>query len=162
MRKRLLCLFLCLALSGCGVSSRYNEPVIFYYLRETYQYSDSSGVISAEVREAVGHRDSLSYLLALYLMGPSEEDLRSPFPKDVRILSVEQGSTSIHLELNEAAAHLSDAELSLACACLTLTCAGLTGAEVVTVTSGARSITMTPDSLTLYDDVTPATTEETQ
>ena len=95
-------------------------------------------------------------------MGPVDEDLRSPLPADVRILSVEQSSTTIRLQLNEASDAMTDTEFSLACACLTLTCTKLTGADSVTLCGTTRSITMTRDSLTLYDDVTTTPTEETQ
>lgn len=163
--KGLFCLILCLSLvlSGCGVlSAGVKEPVTFYYLQSQWQYGNPDGIIASEIREASGHRDSLPYLLALYLMGPVDEDLRSPLPADVRILSVEQSSTTIRLQLNEASDAMTDTEFSLACACLTLTCTELTGADSVTLCGTTRSITMTRDSLTLYDDVTTTPTEETQ
>ena len=163
--KRLISLafLLCLTLTGCGkFGERIKEPVTFYYLRAEYQYGSDSGVIGSEEREASGHRENLSYLLALYLMGPSGEDLVSPIPRGIRFLSVEQADTLITLNLSDTASALTDAEYSLACACLTLTCLDLTEAETVTVTSGSRSVTMTRDNLILYDSSMTAPTEETQ
>lgn len=163
--KRLISLafLLCLTFTGCAkFGDRIKEPVTFYYLRAEYQYGSDSGVIGSEEREASGHRENLSYLLALYLMGPSGEDLVSPIPRGIRFLSVEQTDTLITLNLSDTASVLTDADYSLACACLTLTCLDLTEAETVTVNSGTRSVTMTWDNLILYDSSMTAPTEESQ
>ena len=74
MLKRLLAclLILCLFLSGCSVmGERIKEPVIFYYVCKNYQ-KDMNQVISAEIREAAGHREDLPYLLALYSIPSSQ------------------------------------------------------------------------------------------
>ena len=158
-----LAFFLCLLFTGCGqFGARIKDPVTFYYLRAEYQYSTEFGVIASEEREASGHRDNLSYLLALYLIGPSGEELVSPIPRGVRFLSVEQADRMITLNLSDTSAVLTDAEYSLACACLTLTCLDLIGTDAVTINSGARSVTMTRDNLILYDSSMTAPTEETQ
>lgn len=158
-----LMLLLCLVFPGCATTGeRFKEPVTFYYLREEYPYGTGESVIATEEREASGHRSDLGYLLALYLMGPSAESLVSPVPKGIRILSVEQASTGIHVELSDTSEVLTDAAFSLASACLTLTCLDLTGTEKVTITSGSRSVTMSRDSLTLFDSSMLSATEETQ
>ena len=118
-------------------------------------------VIVAEEREAYGHGRDLSYLLAFYLMGPMKEGLVCPLPEGTGIVSVEQASSGISLVLTDTLETLSDADYSLACACLTLTCLNITGGEKVTITSGSRSVTMTRNTLTLFDGGT-AETEETQ
>ena len=164
MKRRIVLAFLlCLILTGCGqLGERIKEPVTFYYLRAEYQYSTEFGVIGSEEREASGHRDNLSYLLALYLIGPSGEELVSPIPRGIRFLSVEQVDRMITLNLSDTSAVLTDAEYSLACACLTLTCLDLIGTDAVTINSGARSVTMTRENLILYDSSMTAPTEETQ
>ncbi|MCI7808510.1 hypothetical protein MR626_04370 [bacterium] len=163
MRKGLcLLLVLCLFLSGCTLTREgQNEVVTFYYLREEYQYGAENSVIVAEEREASGHGRDLSYLLAFYLMGPMKEGLVCPLPEGTGIVSVEQASSGISLVLTDTLETLSDADYSLACACLTLTCLNITGGEKVTITSGSRSVTMTRNTLTLFDGGT-AETEETQ
>lgn len=163
--KRHLCLILslCLLLGGCGYSdTRFTETVTFYYLRNTYQSGASDGVIAGEDRQVPADRDSLSYLLSLYLMGPAEDDLRLPLPQGTRILAIEQNEQSVHLTLSEDAGSLTDVEFSLAAACLTMTCIGLTGVQTVTAACGEHSVTMGADSLTLFDTITEETTEETQ
>lgn len=163
--RRLLCLMIVigLTLSGCGIfADDGREPVTFYYLRAEYQYGAADSVIGTETRDVGSRRESLSYLLSLYLMGPADEELQSPFPNGVQILSAEQTDSGVSLQLSETSEILTDAEFSLACACLTLTCANLTDSDQVTVNSGSRSVTMSPSTLTLSDSVTPSATEETQ
>lgn len=156
-------LFLCMLLPGCGTSSEHiKEPVTFYYLQSEYSYGTENGVIAAEEREASGHRRDLNYLLALYMMGPSSENLTSPVPRGTKILSVEQTGTDVQLYLSDTADTLTDAEFSLACACLTLTCLDLSSAEEITVTCGSRSVTMNYENLILFDSSTAVPTEETQ
>lgn len=157
--KRFLCLFLilCLFLSGC--SSRLKEPVTFYYIRSEYQ-EDMDSIIKSEEREASGHRNDFSYLLALYMMGPADEDLRSPLPYGTIILKSDLKSTGIQLELSDTSKTMTDAEFSLACACLALTCLDYTQANTITINSGDRSVTMSRDTLILHDTYNAVTTEE--
>lgn len=158
--KRITCLILIFSflLSGCGFfGARIKDPVTFYYLCEAYQ-EELCCVIGSEEREASGHTGDLPYLLALYQMGPTDDELRSPLPTGTRITAQIQDG-HIALELSDAVLSLSDIDFSLACACLTLSCLDATGAEDVTVQSGDRIITMNRDSLTLLDTIEP--TEET-
>lgn len=162
--KRLFCLILaaCLLLSGCSLSSGgVREPVRFYYLRSEYQYDTPDGVIASEIREAAGHTHDLPYLLALYLIGPSEDELVSPIPRGTRIYSAVTEGDTVTLTLSDTGKTMTDGEFSLACACLALTSMEITGAGAVTIQSGERNVTMTSDNLTLYDGG-PAATEETQ
>ena len=154
--KRFFCLFLCLCLFLPGCSGELmKNPVTFYYPRREYQYGAEDGVISGEQREASGHADDLRYLLSLYLIGPSSDELVSPLPWGTRLLGVSRENGTVTLELT-------DTEFTLACACLTMTTLSITGGDEVTITSGSRSVTMSRDSLTLIDDSTASTTEETK
>ena len=154
-------ILLCLLLCGCG--QRLKEPVTFYYLNANFE-EDMSTVILSEQREASGHRHDLSYLMALYLMGPTEEDLRSPIPRGTRIYTSAYSEDSVELNLSDTDKTLTDSEFSLACACLSLTCLDLTEAQSVTISSGSRSLTMTRDALLLSDSILSVTEqqEETQ
>lgn len=166
--KRMIALLLVLSLffSGCGIfTDRIQVPVTFYYVRSNYQ-SDMGDVIASEEREASGHVGDLRYLMALYLMGPTDEDLISPIPPGTRIFSAEHTPDSVNLEMTDTSQALTDAEFTLACACLTLTCLSITDVQEVNITSGTRSVTMTKDSLNLYDNsaenAATATTEATE
>lgn len=152
------CIFLlifCFVISGCSLSrERIKEPVTFYYLNAEYQFFSQDGVIVSEEREASGHRDDLSYLMALYLMGPSQEGLISPIPRGTRIYFTEQTADNVTLKLSDTAQTMSDIDFSLACACLSLTCLGLTDSDTITIISGERSVTMGEKDLTLFDTYT--------
>lgn len=159
-----LLLLLSLLLCGCGPSGQHlKDPVTFYYLLDKYEhdykYGEEPVVFAPEEREASGHRNDLNYLLALYLIGPSEEGLRSPVPWGTRVLELEESGKHITLKLSDTTSSMSDIDFTRACACLTLTCLDLTDADKVTVQSGDRSVTMTRDTLILFDDST--TVEET-
>jgi len=139
-------------LSGCSIEgSDSDDTLTFYYLENTYTYGADGAVMDSELRDASGHRRDLSYLMALYLMGPTEEDHTMPLPPGTRIYGTVLEDGNITLQLSEAAINMSDAELSLASACLSLTCFGFSDAESVCVQAGERSVTMTRDSMTLYD-----------
>jgi len=162
--RRFLCsiLALCFLLCGCAIQAeRMKQPVTFYYVRSGYA-ENMSEVIGSEERDASGHRGELSYLLALYLMGPSQEGLHSPFPHSTRILSMEQADSRLTLTLSDTSGVMTDADFSLACACVALTCLDLTGAESITIISAERTVTIGRDNLALFDGSTPAATEETQ
>ena len=164
--KRFACvtLTICLLLSGCGIfSERMLEPVTFYYLQSEYQFGQDSSVIVSEQREASGHRQDLSYLLALYLMGPSEEEHVTSLPAGTRIIKLHQINDEIRMELTETNHVMSDLEFTLACACLSQTCLGMTDAKTITITYRGSTVSMTAESLMLFDDsASGASTEETQ
>lgn len=152
MKRRFLCLILVLSLllSGCSYfGERIKEPVTFYYLCDNYQ-EDLCCVIVSEEREASGHAGDLSYLLALYLMGPTNDEYVMPLSAGTRITS-HIDEDHVLLELTSTSQALSDIDFSLACACLTMTCLEIVDAEDVTVRSGDREKTMNLRTLTLYD-----------
>ena len=160
--KRAFCVFLffCMMLSACGnFGERIKQPVTFYYVRSQSQYFTNDGVIVSEEREASGHRNDLSYLLAIYLMGPIQEDHRSPLPEGTKLYTVSPGAESTEIRLSDLDDLLSDADYALACACLAKTCFGLTETEEVTIFSGERSLSLTADSMYEFDNI-PETTEE--
>lgn len=150
--KRLICILLMLPLlSGCGLlAERIKDPVTFYYIRKNYQ-KDMGSVIASELREASGHRDDLSYLLALYSMGPSSEELTSLFPVNSRIFPTEHTKEGIVLSLSEIPDSMTDAEYSLVSACLALTFMELTEAPQITVISEGRSVTINNENIMLYE-----------
>ena len=159
--KRIIAIFLLTALLLTGCGNRLKEPVTFYYIRAGYE-EDMSAIIGSEQREASGHRDDLDYLLALYLMGPAEEDLSSPLPAGTSVLAAEQDGAVVTLELSDSSDSMTDAQFTLAGSCLTLTCLEITDAEYITINSGSRSVTMDAEGLLLQDLVTGSRTEETK
>ncbi len=158
--KRILCslliICLCSGIVGCGFAGQ--EEAKFYYRQAEFQYGAQEGAIIAENHSIAGHEGDLPYLIMLYLSGPVTEEIRSPFPKNTLLVSATQEKSSVVIELSSLDASLTDSEFSLACACMTLTCIDITGAHAVTINSGSRSVTITADTLVLYDDCTPTET----
>ena len=161
-RFMIVLLTVCLILSGCSFGGEWiKEPVTFYYVRENYQ-KDMEQVLSSEVREAAGHRDDLSYLLALYSMGPSNDGLLSLLPKNTSIIPTERTNYSIALTLSENTQNMTDADFTLASACIAMTCMDLMEIQQVTVISGDRSITIREDNLMLNNSIVKKPQEETK
>lgn len=153
-------LAVCLLLSGCRLDSAF-ETASFYYLDAGYA-DRMSDPIRKEQKEITGHAGDLSYLMHLYLMGPSGEGLKSPLPGSCTLISIENREGVIQVKLSDTRSSLTESEFSLACACLALTILDFTQAQAVTITSGTRKVSMNTQTLTLYDSGTPAATEETQ
>lgn len=149
--KRLICLLFCLLLSGCSMVGEWiKEPVTFYYVHANYQ-KDMEQVIVSEVREAAGHREDLSYLLALYSMGPSKDSYMSLLPRYTQIIPAERTSDAIVLKLSENALPMTDADFTLASTCLALTCMEISNVQQITVECGDRKVTINVDNLLLDD-----------
>ena len=154
--KRLISLFaaacLLLSLTGCSFfSSPIQNPVKFYYQREEYVYGQPDGVISFEERDGTSHIKDIAYLLRLYLMGPHDEELVSPFPPGLLITAIRQGTGTLILTLTDALSSVSEAQQTVACACLALTGMDITGHDTVILIWTDEMVTMTRDTLTLYD-----------
>ena len=153
--KRVGCLLLMfwLLFSGCSITGdRIKEPVTFYYVHENYR-KNMDEVIMSEVREAAGHRDDLEYLLALYSIGPSADDLKSLLPRGTIISVTEYMDDQIVLSLSDTVLTLTDADFTLASACIAMTCMDLSDVQQITVVCGERNITIRQDNLLLYSSM---------
>lgn len=153
--KQLLCIFLACLMLVCLTSCSSEDPnaITFYYCREpeAYRFFEETGVIGRETRDITGHRNDLRYMVSLYLAGPMEEELISPFTKATRLVSAELSGREIHIELSGHNKIMTDSEFSLACACLTLTCMDFMDCDAVTIVSGERTMTMNTENIFLYD-----------
>lgn len=159
--KRSLVLFLLISflLAGCTSSSeQITDSVNFYYVRTAY-LEDMTSLIEPEHRDAAGHKDDLSYLLALYLIGPASEELVSPIPEDTELLSAVEWNGAITITISDTEKTMTDPQFALSCACLSMTCMELTESETVTIISGTRTITMTSSNLSLTDNAITVTEE---
>ena len=154
--KQFLCvlLMLCLCFRFAGCAGSMDDSITFYYCRDpkAYQYYAADAVVATERRDLSGHRNDVPYLLRLYLAGPLEEDLQSPFPRNTHLIHAGQDAGRIEIDLSSLDETMTDASFSLACACLTKTCIDYFGCEEVTVRSGSRSITMSDETIVLFDN----------
>ena len=177
MRKVIaLLLSMLLLLSGCSLAlDNIKEPVEFYYLRACSTPDDhktyfTEGAIAPETREATGRRQDLYYLLSMYLRGPQDSQLVSPFPTGSTVVKIRQEDRKLTVYLNAVAANLEDFDLTLANACLAKTCLALADVDTVYIESRGIndkilfSATMTADDLILKESPPPSTDgpEETQ
>lgn len=142
-------------LSACAmITPAAESSTTFYYLRKEYLYGGNSSVIAPEEKSTSGSRMSLSYLIALYAMGPTVEEYIMPYPTGTRISCSEHDNGDVVLSLSDDASVLSDSEFTLASTCLALTCFDAIGCSRVTVKIGERSITMSRGSIVLKDNHT--------
>ena len=165
MKRLLSCILVAiLLLSGCGTSAeRVRDPVTFYYMRANPEtLRNGEDLFVGEVREAAGHRQDLSYLMALYLIGPTAEGLCSPIPRGTKISEVTIEESALHITMSDTEKAMTDIEYALACTCLSMTFLELTSAQSVTITSGERSITMDRSTLVLADRTPTNETEAIQ
>lgn len=163
MMKRVLCLLLAslllAGLLGCHYSDSGDilEPVEFFYPRRSrnFVYGSADGVIASEIREASGHTDDLHYLISMYLRGPQDSDLRSPFPGGCVPEEIRIEDDILHIRLSEEFSSLENMELTLACAALAKTCFAMTDSRYVHINSlsEGKSITIQlgADTLLLAD-----------
>ena len=134
--KRAVCLLMILCLLGsacaCGKDTSA-EPVRFFYLRnpDRYHYGSAEGVVSSEERDASGHTSDVKYLLTLYLQGPVDEMLRSPFPADLKLLDLTRRENNLYITLNSTFLSLKGMDLTLACVCLARTSFSLVDVQAV-------------------------------
>lgn len=146
----LLSFLLIVPLIGCENASD-PDAVLFYYSRKEFQYHSADSVIVAEEREISNPSRDLGYLLPLYLVGPLDESLVSPFPAGTRLERVSLGNDTLTLELSDLDGILTDPQFSLACGCIALTGFEYCQSDSITVISGQRTIQIDRDSLILSD-----------
>lgn len=158
-----LIVLLLFASTGCNQGSTdFLEPVNFYYCNDIAA-DDPSGnafynIFVAEVHEGAGYTDNLQALLSLYLQGPIDASLVSPFPAELQIISVEEADSKISIVVSNELASLTGLDLTIACACLSMTVMELLPCDSVQISAESalldkhRAITMTQDLLVLIDD----------
>lgn len=162
-------LLLCVGLSLCACSSDLPEAMNFYYLRsgDAIRYGTEDGLIAAEQREVPGNLETPEAFLSLYLAGPLNTTLHSPFPEGTEVEHLVLHQNSLILVMNDTLQNLSGVERTAAYACLARTCfSWLDVKEIVvllpeTETQESFSITLTRDSFLFLDESLPAETSKT-
>lgn len=147
--KRILCLLCLIALLLCGCGK--DEKTTFYYKPVDLLSELNSPVISPETRNITGYSDNPQFLISLYLTGPLDKSMQSPFPEGTKLKSLQINNQQMIVELYDLPQNISDSDFSLACACLTMTCMEFSDLESVMILCGNRSVTMNRNILTLSD-----------
>ena len=148
----LLAGILIFTMSGCGQGAR-NDKVSFYYPRAEFRYGDPQGVMVPETHDVSGHSDDLRYLLALYLQGPSDQELLDPFPAGTILVDVLLEEETAFITLSSGAAVLEGIELTIACACLAETCFAITDVQQVHIKSLVAASGQYVDTVITRDSV---------
>ena len=168
--KRTLCLLLSLLLllSLCACTEPevpdldLFQPFDFYYRTAEVDFDSGSGPIRAETRDLGENGMSDEALIALYLGGPEDETLVSPFPAQTRLKSIQSGATLLRVVLSEEYAQLQGVDASIADACLAKTLLALGSFRRIRISSvdekGAelRSVVLEEDDILLSDMQTDA------
>ena len=150
----LLAGILLLSCSGCVRDPQASE-VPFYYRRAEFDFGTPDGIIAQELHDVSGHTNDLRYLLALYLQGPSDQELILPFPEGTVLAELTQERKTVTITLSAAASGLEELDLTIACVCLAQTCFAICDAQQVHIQSpvspAGKSVdmTITRDSLLL-------------
>lgn len=158
----LLCAALMLPLSGCGEEASYQYPITFYYQGTDLSYDAQCTAIAGETREGADY-DTLEQILLDYLQGPVSENLATPFPAGLALVSVTLTEDTLHLTFSKHLAELSGLQLTVACCCIARTCLELTEAENICICAegsllyGEQSVTWNRDNMILIDTVTDIT-----
>ena len=168
--KRSFCFLLILSLliiPGCAKESP-EETLSFYYCRKEFAYGTETGIIVPEQRSLPGHEDDLEYLLHMYVEGPLDDSLVSPFPKGTLLQGFTYSDATLYVTLNEPFAQLDGIDHTIAAACIAYTGFDLTPAEKVVIKCnsqryGNKSITLYRDSVLFRDDsIAPDPTQPPQ
>ena len=154
--KRRLCILLIgvlmLALTACTRESM-DSQVPFYYIQAEFDYGMPDGVIASEFHDLSGHQNDLRYLLALYLQGPSDPELRLPFPSGTILVDLTQERREVTITLSSTAAMLEGTDLTIACACLAETCFAISDVQQVHIQSLASASGQIVDAIFTRDSL---------
>ena len=164
--KRFTCLILALllALSATACSARKpaaKVPVDYYYPypMDEIAYNGQPTIMDSEQRESLGHEGDWVYLLNEYFKGPVSDELVSPFPARLTVVSLEIIGDMVSLELSNPLGQLTGIDLTVACSCISQTCLGMIPeinkvqiSAADTLLEGSKWVIMTRDSMMLLDD----------
>ena len=161
MKKRIAAaLALMLALTACGISQAPQEEETGYLLYYLAENEDARGgdlirgsYEDLPVAEDASVEAKAKAVVRQLIAGSSDGSLRSPFPEDVRLLSLSIQDRRATVDLSSGFSQLSGVELAMADYCLTLSLTGLEGISAVAVTSQGRAVGQQPKQLFYERDV---------
>lgn len=155
----ILCVFLMFSMIACNRNAEnIQEPANFYYCTSNNGYTSVQPVISPEIREIIQCEKDIYQILKLYLSGPQSDQMYSPFPAGVQLISVQQEENKVFVVLSSEYSQLTGFDLSVACACLGLTIFNLTEYNDISIRAqenlldGNESIDLSREDLLLTDD----------
>lgn len=155
-------LLLAVTLTACtnpaAPMSQMLNPADLYYCKTEVCHGIEDGVIGAQTVDLGETPPELDRFLQVYLSGPTEQTLESPFPTNTEVQSVTAANNTVTVQLGGAYAELSGIQATVADACLARTLLDYTGAEkiLLTVADDAgqtlRSRKIAHSDILLFDD----------
>lgn len=160
MKNKCLSLVLLLTLlCGCAATrtEQYENPIRFYYCRTEVAYDQPGGTLESELRDLKDRQIEINEILRLYLAGPVEQTLVSPFPAGLTAIDAGVQDGTLTVRLGTEYARLRGAERTTAAACLTLTMTQIRGVSRVCIETEEdvvpeqRAVVYTAADFLLYD-----------
>ena len=162
MKQKICILLACILFAFCGCNTHTrgisSGSVKFFYLQNKIAYNSADSVVSYETKQI--NKLTPEDLIGLYIKGPSKKDLVSPFPAELKLISITQEYDNIKIILSDELTALSGLELTLACSCLAKTMQGILPAESYEISSnggklnGKSSIRITSNTF-IWEDTLP-------
>ena len=160
--KRILSIILISAtlfLFGCkgNVNTAQSGAVNFYYLQSSIVYNAEDGVVGSETYSAADATPE--ELISQYFLGPTSQNLNSPFPENLKLISITQKDNEVVITVSKEMTSLSGLQLTLACSCLAKTMQSILPAERYVISSadgkldGRTSIVITPETYLFVDSL---------
>ncbi|MBQ8800808.1 MAG: GerMN domain-containing protein [Clostridium sp.] len=148
---RILCVLGMALLCACAQDTEQHAEYYLYFLPSSASYGSALAVQPWEGSGTPLNEELMQDLLD----GPTQEGLKSPFPRGLTLQSLEVEGNTICITLSEHYSGLTDMSQTLADACIVMTLCQLTGVEAVEIStdgfwaSRPASRTLTPEQLEL-------------
>lgn len=129
-----LSLVMLLGFAGCSTKgdTRIN-PITFYYKNTDLRYNSEAKVLYGRDVDLENDQIPISEVVSLYLEGPDETFLESPFPPNARLEQAVWTGDLLKLTLSDEFNSLTGLDRTLAMACLTLTLTQVKGIDRIQV-----------------------------
>jgi germination protein M len=172
VKRKLLCLLLCLALlptAGCAyVTAQETESADcydLYFAVRDLNSADGGDAVAAEKSNVEKDDDRNTQALATALLtqlfsGPSEESLISPFPAGTQLLSITLDGPRAVVDLTPSYSTLSGVSLTMADYCIALTLTQLSDIATVSVTVRGKNLVYRDSQNFSADDILLSSTED--
>ena len=130
----LLCLALLFSLCACSRQNTIRiNPITFYYKNAELRFNDGADVFYGLDVDLENPEIPISEIVDLYLEGPDEPFLESPFPPNAHLVDFTWEKDLLTLVLSNEFGSLKGLDRSFAMACLTLTLTQVNGVDAVLV-----------------------------
>ena len=127
--KRILCIILILSLviCVCGCEEKQAKSFTFYYIHKDMDYGSDMPLLAEFTYQTNTVQLNYETIINQYFSGPYSNDYLSPFPKEMKLQSLDITSDIVTITLSEHIKNLTPSRQTTAFACITKTLTALTG-----------------------------------